>query len=269
MLGSLRKYPYVFLVGLQSSLVYRWNFLIRGFFSCVSLAAVFVLWGAAYAGVDEIGGFTIRETITYFLVMLFLNYVIGAFDEDYRVSEEIRNGTINQFLLKPVNYYLYRLSAFFASRFISGLLILVPLAVAFPFLRGYLAMPDETWRWVLALPAVAMSALIQFTIAYCFGLLAFWFLEIQGFVILSLAVESLLNGELFPLDLLPAALFRISQFLPFYYQMYFPAAVISGRLDWAQACAGLAVQAVWVVALLLIAQTLWKTGLRKHTAVGG
>jgi len=42
--------------------------------------------------------------------------------------------------------------------------------------------------------AMAMSAMIQFSIAYCFGMLSFWFLEIQGFVILSMALETLLGG---------------------------------------------------------------------------
>ena len=77
-----------------------------------------------------------------------------------------------------------------------------------------------------------LAALIQFTIAYCFGLLAFWFLEIQGFVILSMAVETMLGGQIFPLDLLPAGLFKAAQFLPFYYKMYFPAAILTGRIDY-------------------------------------
>ena len=86
------------------------------------------------------------------------------------------------------------------------------------------------------------------------------------------AVETVLGGQVFPLDLLeknyPIA-FEISQYLPYYYQMYFPAAILSGRLDLAQAQHGLVVQLVWVIALLGLAQLLWTRGLRRHTAVGG
>lgn len=114
-----------------------------------------------------------------------------------------------------------------------------------------------------------MSALIQFTIAYIFGLLTFWFLEIQSFVILSLAIEIVLGGQIFPFDLLPSGLFRISQFLPYYYQMYFPAAIFTGRLDYAAVIEGLTVQAIWVVILLAFGQFLWRRGLRRHIAVGG
>ena len=269
MFAAFTKYRHVFLVGLQGNLVYRWNFGIRAVFSLVHLAFVFILWTAAFSGEETIGGFSLQETISYFVALLLLQFFIGAFSEDYQISEEIRNGLINQFLLKPVNYFVYRFTIFIAARLVSGLLALLPLALLYPLLKDYLVLPDEAWRFVIGLPAVFMSALIQFTIAYIFGLLTFWFLEIQSFVILSYAIETILGGQMFPLDLLPAWFFRISQFLPYYYQMYFPAAIFTGRLDHASIMEGLAIQAFWVAALLTLAQFLWSRGLRRHTAVGG
>jgi len=268
--STLSKYGHSFLVGLQSNLVYRWNFAIRGFFSFFHLAAVFVLWGAVFAGTDQIGGFDLRQTLTYFITLLVLQFFISAFNEDYQISEEIRNGLINQFLLKPINYFAYRFSIFTAARIVSGALILVPLLVLMPLLHNSLTFPTDLWRITLGIPALALSAIIQFTIAYCFGMLTFWFLEIQGFVILSMAVESVLGGQIFPLDLLPAWAFRAAQFLPFYYQMYFPGAIITGRLnDPQQVMQGLGIELCWAIVLLAFSQFLWVRGLRRHTAVGG
>ncbi|WP_221028993.1 ABC transporter permease [Actomonas aquatica] len=263
------KYRHVFNVGLQNSIVYRWNFALRAVFSLVHLAFVFILWGAAFRGEDTIGGFSLDQTLTYFVTLLVLQFFIGAFNEDYQISEEIRNGLINQFLLKPINYFAYRFTLFLSARLISGLLALVPVVLCLPLLQEHLTFPDEAWRLYLGIPAAFMAALIQFSIAYVFGLLTFWFLEIQSFVILSLAIETVLGGQIFPLDLLPATIFRISQFLPYYYQMYFPAAIFTGRLDQATAMEGLAIQAIWVVLLLAFGQFLWRRGLRRHTAVGG
>jgi ABC-2 type transport system permease protein len=84
-----------------------------------------------------------------------------------------------------------------------------------------------------------------------------------------MTIESLLGGQIFPLDLLPPLFYRISQFLPYYYQMYFPAAIFTGRIDYASAMQGLVIQLFWVFALLILAQVLWRRGLRQHTAVGG
>ena len=269
MLASLNKYHQAFLVGLQSNLVYRMNFAVRGFFSLFHLAVVFILWGAAFSHSPSIGGFSFGQTLTYFLVMLVMQFFVGAFNEDYQISEEIRNGLINQFLLKPINYFLYRFSIFIAARLVTGVLVLLPLIVAIPLLKDYLTLPHEGWRYALGVPAMALSAVIQFSIAYCFGMLTFWFLEIQGFVILSMAIESLLGGQMFPLDLMPAWIFRIAQFLPFYYQTYFPTAIFTGRIDFSTAVQGFSIQLGWVIVLLAINQLLWVRGLRRHTAVGG
>lgn len=269
MLTALTKYRHVFLVGLQSNLVYRWNFLIRGFFSLARLAVVFILWGAAYAGVTQIGGYSIGQTFTYFTTLIALQFIIGAFNEDYQIGEEIRNGLINQFLLKPINYYLYRLTVFLSARAVSGVLVFVPLVVIYPLIKGHLTFPGDSWRLLLGVPALGLAALIQFTLAYCFGLLAFWFLEIQGFVILSYAAETLLSGQIFPLDLLPPALFKAAQFLPFYYMMYFPAGIFTGRLGFDSAIQGLGLQVAWVGLFVIISRSIWSAGLRKHTAVGG
>ena len=270
MLAVLNKYRSVFSVGLQSNLVYRMNFAIRGFFSFFHLIVVFILWGAAYSGSAHIGGFDFSQTFTYFVALIIVQFMIGAFNEDYQISEEIRNGMINQFLLKPVNYFAYRFSIYLSARLVTGLLIILPVIVTYPLLRPYLTLPTELWRLAIGIPALIMSALIQFGIAYCFGLLSFWFLEIQGFVVLSMAFESMLGGQIFPLDLLPGWLFTASSALPYYYQMYFPVAIFTGRInDPAVAIAMLQIQLFWVVVILTIGRVLWHRGLRLHTAVGG
>lgn len=265
----MTKYAQAFLVGLQSNLVYRWNFAVRSLFWFSHLLVVFILWGAAFAGKPSIGGYTFAQTLTYFVVIFVLQFFVGAFNEDYQISEDIRNGLINQFLLKPINYFAYRLSVFAAARVVSGAFGFLALVVALPFFRGYLELPHEAWRFAVVVPAMLLTAIIQFSLAYCFGLLAFWFLEIQGFVILSMAVETLLGGQIVPLDLLPASVFNVIRYLPFFYQAYFPAAILTGRMARDIALQGLAIQAVWAFILVCLAEAVWRRGLRHHTAAGG
>ena len=165
MLATLNKYRAAFSVGLQSNLVYRVNFGIRGFFSFFHLIVVFILWSAAYSGKPLINGFTFPQTFTYFVALIIVQFLVGAFNEDYQISEEIRNGLINQFLLKPVNYFAYRFSIYLSARLVTGLLILLPVLVTYPLLKDYLALPLDAWRVAIGLPALLMSALIQFGIA--------------------------------------------------------------------------------------------------------
>lgn len=269
MIATFTKYRHVFAIGLQSALVYRWNFLVRAGFSLLHLVAVMLLWGAVYRQRELVGGYSFAQTMSYFLGVLICNYLISAFNEDFQIGEEIRSGTINQFLTKPIDYFAYRLTLFTASRLITGAIIILPLALSLPWLLEYWPAGIDSWRFVAAVPALLLAAVIQFSIAYCFGLLAFWFLEIQGFVILSLAIETLLSGQVFPLDLLPQPLFQASHWLPFYYQMYFPVAIVTGRVGFDAVATGLAIQLGWCVVLVGGGRVLWQFGLRRHTAVGG
>jgi ABC-2 type transport system permease protein len=266
----MRSYFHVFLTGIQSNLVYRWNVGMRAAFALIHLVFVVTLWTAAFQGRDEIGGFTLNQTLTYFLTIFYFNFLIVAWSEDYQIAEEIRNGTINQFLLKPIDYFTYRLSLFASARIVTGVIAVVPLLLASPLFGGYLEFPDDTWRWLLLPLALLLSAMLQFLIAYCYGMLAFWFLEIQGVVILSLAIETLLSGQLFPLDLIPGPLGDVVAYLPFAYLMYFPAALATGRIpELSGALVGIGVQVFWVFAIYGLARLMWRRGLLRHTAVGG
>jgi hypothetical protein len=138
-----------------------------------------------------------------------LQFFISAFNEDYQISEDIRNGLINQFLLKPINYFLYRFTHLRRRppRHRHARDSAAPHRAARPHRLPHLSRATSV-ALALRPAAMALSAMIQFSIAYCFGMLTFWFLEIQGFVILSMAVETVLGGQMFPLDLLPAWAFR-------------------------------------------------------------
>ena len=85
----MTKYAQSFIVGLQSNLVYRWNFGVRSLFWFFHLVVVFILWGAAFASNSRIGGFSFSQTLTYFVVIFVLQFFIGAFNEDYQISEDI------------------------------------------------------------------------------------------------------------------------------------------------------------------------------------
>lgn len=266
----MRTYAHVFLTGVQSNLVYRWNVGMRSAFALIHLVFVVTLWTAAFAGRSEVGGFTLSQTLTYFITVFYLNFAIQAWSEDYQIAEEIRNGTINQFLLKPIDYFTYRLSLFASARAVTATIAAVPLLLTLPLYASHLVFPTDLWRIPVLLLALVFSAMLQFLVAYCYGLLAFWFLEIQGFVILSLAVETLLSGQMFPLDLVPGPLGTVVQNLPFAYMMYFPAGLATGRINELDtALQGLCVQAFWILALYAVSRLVWRRGLLRHTAVGG
>jgi hypothetical protein len=67
----MTKYTHVINLGIQSTLVYRVNFVVRAVFGLVPLLALILLWRAIYEGRadDDVGGYRLAEVITYYLIV--------------------------------------------------------------------------------------------------------------------------------------------------------------------------------------------------------
>src|SRR5688500_20174876 len=116
----MTKYLHVINVGLQHTLVYRVNFLFRAAFGLIPLMATIYLWRAVYAGKEDpkVAGYTLAGMISYYLLVTVVDALTGVTEDDWQIAADIKDGNINQFLLKPIDYMLYRLSLFFSGRLI-------------------------------------------------------------------------------------------------------------------------------------------------------
>ena len=118
MVGSMRKYWHVFLVGIQNNLTYRFNFLARTLFGLIPLVATLCLWQTIYRGKGpgaSVGSYSLAEMISYYLLMTLVDALTAVNEDDWQIAADIREGNISQFLLKPIDYLWYRLSLFFPA----------------------------------------------------------------------------------------------------------------------------------------------------------
>ena len=75
-------------VGIQNTLVYRVNFLFRSTFALVPLMAVIFLWRAVYAskeGGSEVGGYTLAEMVSYYLLITIVDALTGVTEDDWQI----------------------------------------------------------------------------------------------------------------------------------------------------------------------------------------
>lgn len=266
------KYLHVINIGIQNTLVYRINFLFRSLFGLIPLLATIYLWKAVYAskgGGSEVAGYPLAGMISYYLIVTVVDMFTAVNEDDWQIAADIRDGNINQFLLKPIDYLTFRLCLFGAGRLVYSAVAFVPVLGFILMQRQYFVAPPnwEMFGWFLV--SMLMTALLQFFISYTMALLAFWVLEVSTFIFILYAFEYIAGGHLFPLDILPPAAMNILNFTPFPYQMFFPVSIYLGRTTGAELWQGLLIQAVWVLAAYGVARLVWKRGLRKYTAVGG
>jgi ABC-2 type transport system permease protein len=266
----LRKYLKVFDIGIQNTFVYRWNFLFRAIFGLIPLLGSLFVWGAIFeARGSGIRGFNYDSVVHYFLLVLILDGLISPGDDEWQVAADIREGQMNAFLTKPVNYLIYRFALFVSNRLLYSLVTLpISLTLLLVFHR-YLVWPSSWAVWTLTALSLIFAALIQFLISYSVALFAFWMLEISTVVFIVFSFEYFLSGHMFPLTFMPAAIQTILKFTPFPYELYFPVAVFMGKVHDTELWQGLLIQFGWVLLALLFTNSLWRRGLRRYQAVGG
>jgi ABC-2 type transport system permease protein len=266
----MRKYLKVFGIGLQNTFVYRWNFFLRAIFGLFPLIGTIFIWGAIFeAKGSGIGDFDYASVVFYFLLVLTLDGLITPGEDEWQVAADIREGQMNAFLVKPMNYLLYRLSLYVSNRLLYTLVTLPVLIAIFLVFHGYLVWPSSASTWFLTFVSVLLAAGLQFLISYSVAMLAFWMLEISTVVFIIYSFEYFLSGHMFPLTFMPAWVQGILKFSPFPYELYFPISIFMGQAKGRELLDGLAIQACWVAILYLGTSALWRGGLRKYQAVGG
>jgi ABC-2 type transport system permease protein len=247
------------------------NFLFRSAFGLIPLMATIYLWRAVYAGKEDpnVAGYTLAGMVSYYLLVTVVDALTGVTEDDWQIAADIKDGNINQFLLKPIDYMLYRLCLFFSGRLIYTVVAFLPVGLFLTVQREFLVPPASLPLFFLFLVSMLMTALLQFFMSYTMAMLAFWVLEVSTFIFILFAFEYVAGGHLFPIDILPPIMTRILEFTPFPYQLYFPVSLYLGRVQGAALWQGLGIQAFWMLFFFVVARLIWGRGIRKYTAVGG
>jgi ABC-2 type transport system permease protein len=266
----MSKYWHVIRIGVQSTLVYRFNFLARAAFSLVPLMATLYIWRTIFEGRDSsVSGYSLGKMVTYYLITLLVDTLTAVTDDDWQVAADIKDGNISQFLLRPIDYLTYRFCLFGAGRLIYAAAALIPIGLFYFWHRTDFYLP-ATWTagaWFLV--SLVLAGFMQFLISYSLALLAFWLLDVSTLIILIFGLEYAASGHLFPLDILPPLAQNLLMWTPFPYEVFFPVSIYLEQITGAAIYQGLAIQACWVIALYGLARWIWSCGIRRYSAVGG
>ena len=268
----MKKYLHALNIGIQNNLAYRFNFFARALFGFIPLIALLSVWRTIYAAKEPgatVGPYTLGEMISYYLLATIVNALTAVHDDDWQIANDIRDGAISQFVVKPIDYLWYRLVLFASGRIAYFAVAAVPLMALVFLLRHYFVLPPDLATFGLFVVSLVLTALLQFFISYIVAMLAFWVLEVSTFIFIVYAFEFIASGHMFPLDILPPGLARALAFTPFPYELFFPISIYMGKTTGAELVQGLSIQAFWVVVGYACARFAWNRGLRRYAAVGG
>ncbi|HEX4342363.1 MAG TPA: ABC-2 family transporter protein, partial [Verrucomicrobiae bacterium] len=213
--------------------------------------------------------YTLPQMISYYLLVAVVDVLTAVNEDDWQIAADIREGNINHFLLKPMDYLRYRLCLFFAGRIAFMAMAILPLIVFIFCLRHNFVAPADLTALIAFAISLVLTALLQFFMSFAMAMLAFWMLEISTVIFIVFALEYAASGHMFPLDILPHRLEQLLFLTPFPYQLYFPISVYMGKTTGPDLVQGMLIQLGWVVAMYGLARLMWARGIRKYSAFGG
>lgn len=262
---ALRAYPTLLRVGFADAVAYRVEFLIWILTTNMPLVML-ALWNAV-ARDAPVGRFGQKEFTAYYLTGLLVRLMTGCW-VGYELNMDIRQGTLGMRLLRPIHPLLTYSAENLAAVPLRGL-VAIPLVAIMLWTAGTGQLTHDPLLIAIFLIGVGLAWLITFLIQACIGALGLHLDSAISIAELYFGLFSVFSGYLIPLELFPHWVQRITNWLPFRFQLGFPVETLVGHLSRAQALAELATAFGWVAAFLAILGLLWTTGIRRYQAYGG
>src|SRR4051794_6595406 len=145
-----------------------------------------------------VASYTFAQMVSYYLLAAVVDALTAVNEDDWQIATDIKDGNISQFLLKPLDYLVYRLFLFVSGRITYLAVAGLPLALFILSLHKYFVLPPTSMAFGCFMISTLLTALLQFFISYSLAMLAFWVLEVSTFIYIVYAFEYLASGHLFP-----------------------------------------------------------------------
>lgn len=260
----------VFFMELRKLITYRADFWVNFFGQTIfSLTIAYFLWDSIFSSsnVSEMNGYNINGMIFYYLVVPLIFRIQQGQGIGF-ISREIYDGSLNKYLLYPINIFGYKLITYLANSvfyFLQLALVLVlyniffynPSIYSFSFLN------------LILFTVVIINA--AFTFFYLFTIcefMAFWFDNIWSLGVILRFLTSFLGGALIPLSFFPDWAQLALSYTPFPYLIDFPMKALTGKLTPETFLFNLLVALVWLFIFRGLSIFTWNKGKFKYSGVG-
>jgi ABC-2 type transport system permease protein len=225
-----------------------------------------VVWStvARYQG-GEVGGFRVSDFVAYYLVMMLVNHATFTWIM-WEYEYYVRDGTLAGLLLRPIHPIHRDIADNLAYKALT-LTVLLPITL----LLGWLfhaTIHFQWWSVALFIPALLLAATMRMLAEWTLAMAAFWTTRVGAINQIYFVTLYFFSGWIAPLALFPTFIQQAAYFLPFRWMIYFPIELAMGRLSIQQTWTGLAFQVAWIGILLLLLNRVWRSGVKRFSAVG-
>ncbi|MBI2032684.1 MAG: ABC-2 family transporter protein [Candidatus Levybacteria bacterium] len=263
----MKKYFWVAKNTWEETLTYRFNFLMWRIRTVVLLLSVYFLWHSVIPEGSRLFGYTQNMMLTYILLTSITNaFVIST--RTHEIGDEINSGDLSNFLIKPINYFLYWFWKDIGDKAMNIVFSIAELTILFFILRPPVFIQTDFTFLSLFCISIFLAIVLYFFVNILLGMIGFWSPEVWAPRFIFSIILGFFAGNYFPLDILPNTVFKIFEALPFSYLIYFPIKIYLGQIGLPEILNGFLLMVLWIGIFFIFVQVVWRKGLKAYTAQG-
>jgi ABC-2 type transport system permease protein len=232
-----------------------------------TMPLIMIAFFGAVTREHALGRYGEPQIVAYFLATFIVRSLTASWIS-WQINAEIRDGSLAGRLLLPVHPLLQ-----YAAESVGGMPVRilgsVLVATVMLGMLGASAVTHDPVLWLLLVVSVALGWLLSLFVSVTIGALAFFAESSAKVMDAWLAGLFVFSGYLVPLDLFPRGLRRLTDCLPFRYQLGLPVELMMDMHGRADAAKLVLLQLAFVVGGAAVTGIVWNRGLRRFAAYGG
>lgn len=264
----MRLFTTFFAMGFRRWSTYRLASLAGAFTNTVfGLTRAAITVAAIGSAGGMLGGYDAVSGATYAWLAQALIAPVNLFTWN-ELALRIRTGDIAVDLARPVDPQ----SAYLAADLGRAAFQFLPRGLP-PLLVGALvtglALPGTPLPYVLGAVSLVLAICVSFACWWLVNLTAFWLIELRGVITLYMVTSGILSGHIVPVHWFPDWMATLAAATPFPSIVQTPIDVVTARAEGTAALGLLAVQAGWLIVMIVLGRVAFTAGSKKLVVQGG
>jgi ABC-2 type transport system permease protein len=190
------------------------------------------------------------------------------------VSDDIRLGQLNNYLIRPFSYFFYQFAQECGTKVTKLPITISVYGVLGALLFTLLNVTDISFTISITsllffFAFILLSFFWNFMLDYLLGTLGFWIENPWVVFFIKGEIIMFLCGLAIPIDLFPPFLRSFLEYLPFKYYVFFPYKILNGTVAFNECMWNLLLLIAWVGGISLFTYIVWKRSVKNYTATGG
>lgn len=251
----------------DEALTYRLNFTVWRLRVFLSLISTYFLWLTLLPKGSTIADYNQATMLTYILGGSILYSVVMS-TRVASVADDIIQGNLSNYLLRPVHYIFYYFSRDIGDKGMNIFFSFIEITIVFLLLRPPFLVQTNIFYLIPFIFSILFAICINFFLNMILSFIGFFSSEAWAPRFIFYILLTFFAGTIFPLDIFPTPIYIFLKLLPFSYLLYSPLKIYLGQLSLQDIFINLFMSILWTFLLYLLVNNLWKKGLRLYSAEG-